>query len=382
MLTPNTFIKQLNVKKSLILLSSLIVLGCVFIFTDLITYALGMFLFTSLLATLMLFNVYKDSQALQAYLQSLSHDNFDNHVEKWVQGPLKELQDPIVSMLRHKHQNSNSYQSVVDEMRFSTKELADNANMVSTYSREQSDATLSAAAAITEISQSIEEVFTRIEATGTEADNSKHICQESYQALANANTQVESIAHYAHEGTEKLSALDQNMNDVISMSKVIGEIADQTNLLALNAAIEAARAGEHGRGFAVVAEEVRNLALRCQESVMAITQQADTVNNNMAFVQEHLSKFIEISTKCQNSVTSAFTSLEKIITSSENVSGEIIGISAASDQQSMAAREISGLIEGVANSAANNADMAKQTAQVAEHLYAVIQSEVNNHVNA
>lgn len=375
MLHFNKYFKQLNCKRSLVAVASLSVASYALIFSPLAHWGVAVLMFTALLASLILYNIHQDCQSLKDYLASLD-DNFDNHVEKWVDGPLKELQDPIVDMLRVKSRTNTNYKSVIDEMSFSTQELADNANTVSKYSSQQSDATLSAAAAITEISQSIEEVFVRIAATGDAADNSKEICKSGYSALASATEQVQSIADYAQEGTQKLATLDENMNVVISMSKMIGDIADQTNLLALNAAIEAARAGEFGRGFSVVAEEVRNLALRSQDSVRAITLQADSVNENMSYVSEHLNKFIEIADKCQISVSAALGSLEKIVDSSESVSDEIIGISAASDQQSHAAKEISELIENVAHSAQNNADMAKQTANVAEHLHSIMKNEV------
>lgn len=376
MLNINKYLKQLNCKKSFISIASLTGISFLLILAQFTPWGIAVFMFTTLFATLMLYNIYTDCQSLKEYLHSLDN-NFDNHVENWVQGPLKELQDPIVDMLRLKSRKNATYKSVIDEMNFSAQELADNANTVSSYSHQQSDATLSAAAAITEISQSIEDVFTRIESTGEAADKSKDICKSGYSSLSDAKHQVQSISDYALEGTQKLATLDENMHVVISMSKMIGDIADQTNLLALNAAIEAARAGEYGRGFAVVAEEVRNLAKRSQESVMAITTQADAVNENMAYVKEHLNKFIDIADNCQNSVSNAFTSLEEIVSTSENVSDNIIGISAAADQQSMAAREISSLIEDVANSAKNNAGMAKQTANVAEHLHSIMKSEVS-----
>lgn len=375
MLHFNKYFKQLNCKRCLITVASLTTLSYALIFTPFAHWGVAVLMFTALLASLMLYNLHQDCQSLKGYLASLDN-NFDNHVEKWVQGPLQELQDPIVNMLRNKSRSNTSYKAVIDEMSFSTQELANNANTVSEHSRQQSDATMSAAAAITEISQSIEEIFTRIESTSNAADSSKEICKTGYDALSDAKLKVQSIADYAEEGTQKLATLDENMHVVISMSKMIGDIADQTNLLALNAAIEAARAGEYGRGFAVVAEEVRNLALRSQESVSAITAQADSVNENMAYVSEHLNQFIEIAGKCQESVASAFLSLEKIVNTSENVSDEIIGISAASDQQSHAAKEISALIEDVAHSAQNNADMAGQTANVAEHLHSIMKDEV------
>lgn len=62
------------------------------------------------------------------------------------------------------------------------------------------------------------------------------------------------------------TALDQ----VQSVTQLIGGIAKQTNMLALNAAIEAARAGEAGGAFAVVANEVKRLAQHTRDATQKI----------------------------------------------------------------------------------------------------------------
>lgn len=377
----NKYLKQLNSKQALQLIICATAISLLLLFLGLTQWAVILLTLIALMSMIMLHNIATDCTSLKNYLNSLD-DNFDNHVEKWVDGPLKELQDPLVNMLRAKNRLNSFNESVIDEMSFSTQELSSNAQQVSQHSQEQSKATLSASAAITEISQNIAEVFTRIEVTAKAADDNKEICHHTHQALSTANTQIQSIADFAQQGTEKLMNLDENMNIVVSMSKIISDIAEQTNLLALNAAIEAARAGEHGRGFAVVADEVKGLASRSQESIKAITTQTDAVSHNMNYVREHLNHFIDIAAKCQDSVAIAFTSLEQILTSSGGVSDEILAIAAASDQQSIAAREISELIENVANSAENNSNMASQTADVAQHLYSIMENEVSKNATA
>tara|TARA_R110001583_G_scaffold22238_1_gene83532 strand:- start:2788 stop:3894 length:1107 start_codon:yes stop_codon:yes gene_type:complete len=362
---------------SLKLIAIISVIGYLLISFGLTQEGIALLICATILSLLVLYNISNDCHSLKKYLISLE-GNFDNHVEKWVDGPLKELQDPIVDMLRTKARLASNNHSVINEMSFSTSELAHNAQQVSQNSQQQSQSTLSVSAAITEISQSIEDVLSRLEVTAIAAASNKEICKSGYDALSVAQNNIQSMADFAQQGTDKLETLDSNMKVVISMAKMISDIAEQTNLLALNAAIEAARAGEHGRGFAVVANEVKALASRSQESVKAISIQADAVNSNMAYVKQHLTQFIDISQASEASVDSAFSSLKQIVITSEEVSSEIIAIASASEQQSMAAKEISALIENVALNAETNTLMANQTANIATHLSSIMEKEVIN----
>ncbi|EAK7127065.1 methyl-accepting chemotaxis protein [Campylobacter coli] len=101
---------------------------------------------------------------------------------------------------------------------------------------------------------------------------------QSLTTSSNSQAQpLEETAAALEEITSSMQNVSVKTSDVITQSEeiknvtgIIGDIADQINLLALNAAIEAARAGEHGRGFAVVADEVRKLAERTQKSLSEI----------------------------------------------------------------------------------------------------------------
>jgi methyl-accepting chemotaxis protein len=88
------------------------------------------------------------------------------------------------------------------------------------------------------------------------------------------------------------NALSQAATRIGDVVELINTIAGQTNLLALNATIEAARAGEAGRGFAVVASEVKALAEQTAKATGEISHQIAGIQ---AATQDSVAAIKEIS---------------------------------------------------------------------------------------
>ncbi len=109
--------------------------------------------------------------------------------------------------------------------------------------------------------------------------------QTSSKIAADAVTQAEKTDARVNE----LSTAANRIGDVV---KLITAIAEQTNLLALNATIEAARAGEAGRGFAVVAQEVKALAAQTAKATGEISTQ---ISGMQAATQDSVTAIKEIS---------------------------------------------------------------------------------------
>lgn len=131
----------------------------------------------------------------------------------------------------------------------------------------------------------------------------------------------------------------QHLRQIAGIIKTIEDIALQTNLLALNAAVEAARAGEAGKGFVVVANEVQTLASKSSESAKNITK----------LIEESV-RLVKYGTFLSEETTSALSSV------------------VSSAQQTMQ------IVEGIADSAANQAESLQQLTQGMEQISTIIQT--------
>ena len=132
-------------------------------------------------------------------------------------------------------------------------------------------------------------------------------------SLTESAAAIEQISRSMQSVNDKTTEVASQAEDIKNIVGVINDISDQTNLLALNAAIEAARAGEAGRGFAVVADEVRKLAERTSHSLNEIESNV----NELVYAINDISASIKEQTLGASQINIAIEQLDKI--TQENV---------------------------------------------------------------
>jgi methyl-accepting chemotaxis protein len=147
-------------------------------------------------------------------------------------------------------------------------ELSQVFQQINSASHTLANNTTQQAAAIQEITTSIEQLDTTTLGAKEQTDLNLALIGDTAGTVKEAGARMEQL-------TAAMKRIAQNSNQTQRILKTIDEIAFQTNILALNAAVEAARAGEAGAGFAVVAEEVRALAGRAANASRETTALVD-----------------------------------------------------------------------------------------------------------
>ena len=171
---------------------------------------------------------------------------------------------------------------------------------------------------------------------------------------------VNELAQEFNQAASVVSNVQTHTEEIDKILEVIKDITEQTNLLALNAAIEAARAGEQGRGFAVVADEVRQLALRTQNSTSQITdiiQGLIASSQNAVNYMKNSEKGVLETTEEAKKINLVFETISEKV---NDIRGRIDMVASASEEQSQVSQEVQTRMQSIEAETKNVFSMADE----------------------
>lgn len=272
------------------------------------------------------------------------------------------------NVLRENQRQKAKLTEKISEIRYSSEQVTQSALAVSSNVALQSESTHLSAAAITQMSSSLQEVVNKTTEAGDSATKACTLSEKGKAHLTELSVEIERVKQEAADTLAAIQELNKNSEEVLTLTGSIEKIAEQTNLLALNASIEAARAGDMGRGFAVVADEVRNLANVSKNTASDIINSINAVRTRSSKVSVSMAKVVELSEMCSSKAFEANNILGDIFMESAHVQQQIVIISSNAEQQNDATKEISQHLREVVEVAQANSQIAQQTTHLAEHL--------------
>ena len=217
------------------------------------------------------------------------------------------------------------------------------------------------AATVLEVARNTDDAAKAALDAGSETQSGGVVIQQTIHAINQLASEIEASA-------DVIQQLETDSEGIGSVLDVIKGIAEQTNLLALNAAIEAARAGEQGRGFAVVADEVRNLAMRTQDSTRQIQDMIERLQKRAQSAVQAMEQGREQAKHSVQQAACADESLTKISAAVDTIMNMNHQIAAAAEEQSAVAEEINRNIVNIAQVAHATVIIAEETASNSQKL--------------
>jgi methyl-accepting chemotaxis protein len=216
------------------------------------------------------------------------------------------------------------FSEIITAVKDTMEKFEESGNALSETSKKLSEGASEQASSSEEVSASMEQMSANIEQNAENAKIADKIAQKS-------STEIE-------ESSKNVKITANSMNDIVTKTSVIDDIAFQVNILALNAAVEAARAGVHGKGFGVVANEVGKLADR---SKLAASEIDDLTNKSLLVAKK------------------SGQSLEDIVPEIKKTAELVQYITSASLEQKAGAEQINNAIQQLNGVTQQNASIAE-----------------------
>ena len=273
-------------------------------------------------------------------LSELSNGNFLIQVDVDFKGDFAEI--------------SQSFRGIIKSLSAAMRDINSNAESVQNGAIDLSEASQVLAEGATDQASAVEELTATItEISDKIAVNAKN-AEKTSIIVADMNNQITESNEQMQKNIDAMNKIREASDKIAEIIKSIEEIADQTSLLALNASIEAARAGENGKGFAVVATQVGILA----------EQSADAAKNTKNLIQNAIMA-VEEGIQLTNSTAQ---SLLAVVDNAKIVNESMAEIAKASDNQAVAASQITEGINQIAEVVESDSATSQESAAASEEL--------------
>jgi methyl-accepting chemotaxis protein len=318
--------------------------------------------------------------ALEAALEELRH------------GDLVAVREPVGSLPQDMRNAvdgaSRALAALIQQIQSSSVEVATAAGTVQRTSAELASASSQQAAAVVEITATTEELARTAGQIASNASGQAGLAAQSETAgdegavaLESAVTGVEAVRQHMEAIANRADTLGSRSRDIYRVLDIITEIAQETHILALNAAIEASAADEHGERFAVVAEEVRRLAERSRESVDSVRDHLDEFSGAIRGVvvateegTKAATQVFEGSQHTQRSIAQLQSALADTARAAREISLATEEQRTASDQVVLTLREVSEVVQRIADGLAQYTGAADRLNQLALSIQLLTQS--------
>ncbi len=251
-------------------------------------------------------------------------------------------------------QISESFKGIIASLSAAMRDIDGNAQSVQKGAMDLAGASQVLAEGATDQASAIEELTATITDISEKIYVNAQNAEKARTIVAGMNGQITESNEYMKKNTEAMDRIREASDKIAEIISSIEEIADQTTLLALNASIEAARAGENGRGFAVVATQVGALA---DQSSEAAKNTKNMIQNAITAVEEGMQL-----------ANATAESLLAVVDNARIVNESMTEIAEASDNQAIAAAQITEGINQIAGVVESNSATSQESAAASEEL--------------
>ncbi len=274
---------------------------------------------------------------ITAYLGLLSSGDYSGEVTGRFDGDFVAIQEALSSI-------TISLNNTMYRINEASYAVSINSSETSEYAKKLYDGSTEQTAALERLNSKIAMIMQKIDEIDENASHVKRSADVAEQRVEDGKRQMDDML-------VTMDSIHSDMQEIITISQLIEEIASQTGLLALNASIEAARAGEAGKGFAVVAQQISVLS----------DQTAEALDKTSEIIGK-ASKSIEQGMRTANETAESFLAIKEAAADFSGISDNMAHITV---EQKEAMEMVSDEVGTVLEIADTNQGLAKETDETA-----------------
>ena len=283
--------------------------------------------------------------------------------------------DELGELSMYVNMNVIRYREFADSIQELAASLTEASLSLATTAQQNSSVSNQQAAAVAEVVSTMED-SDRLGKTA--AERAAEVDAKSVKTLQTAIEGVGRMEGYlesmesirrANEGTiEFIKTLNEDINTIWDVVRMINSIANQVKIIAFNAELEASSAGPAGKNFEIVATEIRRLADNTVASTAEIrdkTQLIEQAARNLIESSDSTTKAIQSGWENSRKIQEAFNSVKQ---SSEDASASAKAINDGIRMQTGGSEQILMTMKQIAHSASGFAESTKMLSDTSRRL--------------
>jgi twitching motility protein PilJ len=266
---------------------------------------------------------------------------------------------------------ADNYARRMERARTASAEIAASATQVTAAASElsngasqQEQATMDAAAAIAQLSESTQKVSGHAIAAHEAARRALEMSDQGSRAVRESAEGMQSICTAMQATAEKIKSLASRSLQVYDVINLIHE----TNLLAQNAMVESSRGGQAGLTTEVLSAELRKLADHSRSAtrdIVTLLKSIQAESNEAVAVMEQGNRVAGNGAQLMEQASRAFTGIATVLHQTADFAE---AIAVASSQQLQGTENVAAAVQEIAANLRQNSTKARQSAKIVEQV--------------